>query len=499
LGKVDSPFNKAKYQRLLEGQIEFSVVRFSELDPIKGRLDAEFYKRYLIDLEKKINSVGVVKLKNINAELDCSAFYPSITDHYNFEFEGIPFLRVNDIQKGLVTINSNTSFLPQFVLDNNPSTIAIARPDDIVIAKGGNTLAKLGLVTDEYQYYALSRDLIVLRTKNLKRLNKYFLWAFLHSKYGQDLLWRTASQTGQPHLTLKSIEEIGLPRYSVEFESEFESLYKGSIEAKKCSTEIYNKAEILLLDELGLKDFEPSKEHVNVKNFKESFLTSGRIDAEYYQPKYEQIVKQITTQSYDKLQNLVNIKKSIEPGSAYYSDEGLPFLRVSDFNKFEITDPEKKLSIEFCKENAELIDKLKTKKETILFSKDGSVGIAHLLREDMNMITSGAILHLEIKDTNQLLPEYLTLILNSRLVQMQAERDAGGSIILHWRVNEIEDVVIPIIDLNKQKKIADWVQGSFQLRQQSETLLEVAKRAVEIAIEQDEEVATNYIRSNSIQ
>ena len=68
---------------------------------------------------------------------------------------------------------------------------------------------------------------------------------------------------------------------------------------------------------------------------------------------------------------------------------------------------------------------------------------------------------------------------------MQAERDAGGSIILHWRVGEIENVVVPLVDMPTQRKIADMVQQSFTLKAESERLLDVAKRAVEIAIEQD--------------
>lgn len=51
---------------------------------------------------------------------------------------------------GLVVLTDKTVFLPQKVLDDNPTTISVAYPGDIIIAKGGNTLAKVGLVTDEY-------------------------------------------------------------------------------------------------------------------------------------------------------------------------------------------------------------------------------------------------------------------------------------------------------------------------------------------------------------
>ena len=197
------------------------------------------------------------------------------------------------------------------------------------------------------------------------------------------------------------------------------------------------------------------------------------------------------------MKNIVQITKSVEPGSANYDEEGLPFMRVADLSKEGLSKPQKFLNNYFVNENKDKIKELKPKKGTILFSKDGSVGIAYHLRQDFSGITSSAILHLNIRDEKRVIPEYLTLALNSKLVQMQAERDAGGSIILHWRVSEIENVVVPIIDYTKQKKIAELIEESFLLKKQSEHLLEVAKKAVEIAIEQNEETAMNYIKNNS--
>ena len=243
----------------------------------------------------------------------------------------------------------------------------------------------------------------------------------------------------------------------------------------------------------------PVEVNTNVKSFAASFGVTGRLDAEYYQKKYEVIIERIKSQKHDTLQNIVEINKSIEPGSNYYSDDetGLPFMRVADYNKFGLSEPNKKLTFDFVKENQDKINDLKPKKGTILFSKDGSVGTAYHLREDFNGVTSSAILHLKVRNEKEVIPEYLTLALNSKLVQMQAERDAGGSIILHWRVGEIQNVVVPIIDYKKQQEIAQLIEESFSLKKQSEHLLEVAKKAVEIAIEESEEVAMNYIKINT--
>ena len=97
-------------------------------------------------------------------------------------------MRVNEIVDGLVVISDKTVFLPEKILKENSKTIALTYPGDIIIAKGGNTLAKVGLVTDEYSVYATCRDVIILRTGEMTDLNKFYLWAYLHGSFGQKLM-----------------------------------------------------------------------------------------------------------------------------------------------------------------------------------------------------------------------------------------------------------------------------------------------------------------------
>jgi len=46
-------------------------------------------------------------------------------------------------------------------------------------------------------------------------------------------------------------------------------------------------------------------------------------------------------------------------------------------------------------------------------------------------------LRLKNSDINN---EYLALVLNSIIVQLQIERDVGGSIINHWRPDQLEKI-----------------------------------------------------------
>lgn len=477
---------------MLEG-LEISEIDFSKAFSITGemRWDSDYYQKHYLDNERLIHSLSTVRLSKL-----CTSIKKGIFDlsPENYIEEGVPFIRTSEIKSPTINFSS-TVFLPEKISSENYKTELM--PGDLVFTKIGAYIGDVALLPSRYEKYNFSQN--VAGASVIDKRNSAYLLAFFLSKEGKTQILRSAMLSGQGKLELEDIRNYEIPEVSHEFKKQLGVLLlqKQSLELEVSAK--YEQAENLLLATLGLTNFTPCVETVNVKTFKDSFAATGRLDAEYYQPKYEQIVKHITAQSHDRLIKLVDIKKSIEPGSDAYSEdeEGLPFLRVADYSKYGITKPQKCLSASFVAEKQDELEALKPKKGTILFSKDGSVGEAFCLHQDADFITSGAVLHLTVKNPDELLPDYLTLALNSKLVRMQAERDAGGSIILHWRVGEIEDVVVPLVDMPTQEKIAAEVQESFSLKAESERLLDVAKRAVEIAIEQDESAGMAYIEANS--
>ncbi len=475
----------------MEG-LEISIVNLSDVlfDNENKRIDSEYFKKQYLNFFKNVPNLK--PLENFAKE-GYRVVYENtkIADKeeaikYNYPY----FLQATDLETPFIK-QDNLFYVDNVEWERYPKG-RIKKGEILIEVKG--KIDKVAIVPDDFPEKTLVTGSLFKLTVN-ENISKHVLLTYLISKYGVAFKDRFKTNLLISYVSKPDLYRIPVPVFTINFQKEIDKLFGLLFSTKQKSQTCYSQAENLLLETLNLKDFQLSKEPVNVKNFSESFGSSGRLDAEYYQVKYEQVVNRIKSTDYDHLCNIVKIKKSIEPGSSVYADEGLPFVRVSDYNKLGLSKPDKYLTDDFCNENAEQIKKLKPKKETILFSKDGSVGTAYMLREDADFITSGAILHLTIKDKNKIIPEYLTLALNSKLVQMQAERDAGGSIILHWRVSEIEKVVVPIIDFDKQREIADLVEESFKLKKQSEHLLEVAKTAVEMAIEKNEETAMEFINN----
>ena len=101
--------------------------------------------------------------------------------------------------------------------------------------------------------------------------------------------------------------------------------------------------------------------------------------------------------------------------------------------------------------------------------------------------------------TDALSPICLALYLNSIAGQYQVEQHfKGSSGQIELYPTDIANFWCPELDASVQKKIDTLAQQSFVLKAQSKQLLEAAKRAVEIAIEQDEAAGMAYLKAFGI-
>lgn len=469
---MNSPFDERKYKRLLKG-LEVSEVFINELERTK-RIDSEFYRKENLEILNFIKQEEFKKLTDLVSVSDGN--HMSISN--DFVDKGIPYYRGQDMHTFFIE-NAYPICIPEKTYNKPVLRRSHLQNGDILLSIVG-TIGKIAIINTNIKA-TCSCKLAILRPKN--DVSSELVAVFLSSKYGQNQIQKLIRGAVQMGLLLEDMDQLFVPVFTKNFHLKISRKVQLSKNLTDKSLSFYSQAEELLLETIKLKDFKPNQIGANIKSLKESFLATGRLDAEYYQPNYEGIIAKLKKQQYDILSNLVNIKKSIEPGSDVYSDEGLPFIRVANYNKFGISTPVKCLSTDYYKRNTKFLQSLYPTKDTILFSKDGSVGTAYMVREDMQAVTSGAILHLTVKNKAKVLPEYLTLVLNSKVVQQQAERDAGGSIILHWRLKEIEQVVIPLAPMKIQQQIVNLIKESFSLRTESEKLLEEAKKMVESEID----------------
>jgi restriction endonuclease S subunit len=471
-----------RYRALLD-ELEAVEINLSELNK-EFRVDSEFFKKEILLYENRLKNYKY--LKELGTFLIGPFGSTVVKENYvdesnNYYIRGLDigdfFLKTPEARIDNKLFNNLTRFHVKF--------------EDIFITVVG-TLGKSSIITDENIQAVFSCKSTIFRSN----INPYFMTTFFNTNIGYKLLLRGKRGAIQEGLNLPDLQEIKVPIVSEFFQVKIEHLVKLAHSQDENSKSLYQEAEEILLKELDLLNFEPTQNNISVKSFSESFLETGRLDSEYYQPKYDEIVERIQNVNYEPLGLIVDMKKSIEPGSKLYQSSGIEFIRVSNLTKYGLTKSDIYLPNDFFTDKA--LEILQPKKDTILLSKDGTVGIAYTVKNETEVITSGAILHLNVTD-KKVLPEYLSLVLNSIVVQMQSQRDAGGSIIQHWKPSEIQQVLIPILDLSLQQEINSKIKHSFQLKSHSKELLELAKQAVEIAIEEGEEVAMKHLEGVTIE
>lgn len=471
------PFDVERYKHLMSG-LEVSEISLSEVkkDNDRFRFDAEYFKKEYLNAYSTIYSLPYKKLEDIISSLTdfhSNGSYETIAENYELldEPSYAYMIRTTDLE--------NKNYYENIKYVDKASYEFLAKSKvfggEVVINKIGSP-GKTYYVPHLNIPMSLGMNLFMLTTNNT--INNECLFIYLNSKYGIKIMERNINGAVPLSIDKVAIKNLPIPIFSDEFNKKLAEQIIISENLEKQSTTLYNSASSLLLSELGLKDFNPSNKNISIKTLKDSFLKTGRLDAEYYQAKYEELQDKLKTLKTEKLGKLVKINKSIEPGSDLYRTEGVPFIRVQDLSKWGIANS----SVYLPSEYASSLN-IKPEKNTILLSKDGTCGIAYKVQKDMDAITSGAILHLKVKNEHVLLPDYLCLLLNSLLVQLQAERDIGGSIIRHWRPDQIKEVIIPIIDTTKQEEISSMCQKSFALKIKADALLQDAIKQVEEKIE----------------
>jgi len=387
--------------------------------------------------------------------------------------------------------DDNADRLAQWVDDQNKRSSL--QKNDIVLTTRG-TVGFCAIVQEDVLPANIDQDVARIAITN-ETLYPEYVVTYLNSKFGKD--WTLRNQTGmvQQGLALWRVKQLPIPLLSNNFQMKIADIVKGAFQKITESKTTYTTAENILLSEIGLTDFTPSNDPVNIKNFSESFATSGRLDAEYYSMQSESVIRAITQGKYGAvpLHKVCKTQRGNLIPDTYYCDAGTKYIRGADFSANCLTDTGVSIDSSFQVRNETL-----TERGDIVFALIGSVGKLALVTEGFvgsfisNNIGLMRFIHKDF------LPEYVHLFLTSKFGKILFDKVEMRTAQPKISDKDIWDFPIPALDITYQQQIAVLITQSFGLKKQSEHLLEVAKRAVEIAIEQDEAAAMAWIAAHAL-
>lgn len=458
---------------MLEG-LEATVKTLSQVkeDNLTFRLDSEFYHSYFLGLLDTLNALPTEKLSELT-EWITQGPNPIFT-----EGETIPCLTGRNINKGRVDY-SNADYVSNEEYESL-KRFQLKKGDTLITLKGKGAIGKIGFVTDSTKAI-FSRNIGAIRPS--KQISPAYLNAYILSKYGHALVLRgETGGTGQSTLTCSYLKGLDVPR--LDNENEIGELVLQSEKVLNTAIDYYSSAENYLLECLGMQDFAANPDAYNVKTLKESFLESGRIDAEYYLPKYEDLTLFIKNYSMGSshLSKMVDFYRGSLISNEYYVeyDANRPaYIRGGDISSNRmVADNMVSISSDFTpSEEAICLE------GDIVLAMIGSVGTASIVTQDFSGSYISNNLGLLRLRNSSIRPEVLHLYLTSAIGKMFFTQRQMVTAQPKIAFRDIENIPIPLIRPEAQEEIAKHVRRSFALRKEASDLLEKAKLSVEHAIE----------------
>lgn len=464
--------------------MQYSIVQLSNKEPISLRLDAEYYRPIFLDTEQKLKAGDWDFLENLTQSIKSFGAY-SLCNQVEYKEDGIPFLRCKDIKNGLI------DFSAVLYIDSTVNKLlwkSEVKPKTVLFTMSG-TVGNTAIATEKINYPINSNQDIAKITTN-KRLNPYYFSVFLQSVHGNRQISRLPIGSVQQHIFLWQLEKLIIPLFSGNFQSGIESAVKSSLFLQEESVVVYNEAQTLLLSELDLTNWQPKHQLTFIKNYSDT-QEAGRTDAEYYQPKYEDIINAIKNYSggWDTLDKLITSKnKNFNPKDK----EQYQYIELANIaGNGEITDC-------MLEEGQDLPTRARRKVATgdvIVSSIEGSLSSIALIGQEYDKALCSTGFH--VVNSKHFNSETLLVLLKSIVGQLQLKKGCSGTILTAINKEELKKIILPKVDEVKQTDIQKKVTESFNLRKQSKHLLESAKKAVEMAIEQDEETAIEWLKNGT--
>lgn len=445
------------------------------------RLDSDFYKKDYLKAEMiiKRNRSKFLLFSEMGLTVGASAFYPSLQPYYNTG--DVPFIRVADV--GNYIDYKNCVKIPY--MSDDFKTLKLCNKGDIVLTKGG-TIGLSGLI--ERESY-VTRDLIFINSSILCETDYTILYLLFSTNFMYKQMIKSSSYSVQPHLTITLIKELLIYQFTDSFKKRIFEIYSMAKRMNEQCKILYNNDQEHLLTELGFLKDTLSNKNVSIKTFSSSFGASGRLDAEYYHPKYDELKVKIKTNSkyYKRIKEIqVENFRGLQP--VYIKDGELDVINSKhiledhlDYDNFEKTN----LSYWTIQSKARVF-----KEDILIYTTGANIGRTNIYLKDDKALASNHVNILRVNNEN---PYYIAFVLNSLIGRMQTEKLSVGSAQQELYPKDIENFIIPFIDDTTQDEISNNMIESFNLHKKSSELLEYVKQALEIAIQKDEYIAIKWL------
>jgi len=450
--------------------MQTSIIKHSETISI-GRLDAEFFHPEYISIINNIYNQNYSLLKNLCSSL----IHPNEIVRAYSDSNDVRFLRAQNIRPMMLEFDNSPVYICKEQAEKLPRNKLQYK--DILITRSGANFGQCGIYTGN-DYILTSSEGLLLRTNN--PLISCYLMTFLNTTYGVNLIERGGYGAAQPHIAPSYLKNIPIPLFSEKFQKNIEDMVLKAHAQRENANTLTKEAQTLLEKELGIYEWTPPKQALNISIKKHSETThANRIDAEYYQPKYDAILEKITSYKggYKAIHEICTLNKDT---FKIAKDTEYQYVEIGSISvgNGDIT------SSPLLGANLPANCKRVLYKDDILVSKVRPYRGAIAIIDKNDYVGSGAFTVLQVnKEINK---ETLYTFLRLPIILALSLKPSAGTSYPVIVDEDVYNTIIPILDKKIQDIIATKITTAHQSRQLAKQLLELAKSTVENAIEHGE-------------
>lgn len=450
----------------------WNTINLSSLENFKD-FSSEYYKKDHLQKSELIRSIGTIKVGRTAYITDGEHGSPHWSDSSGIKYITAEFIKENYIEQGQ---------FKQITEEQDRRNIrARLQSGDILIYSVG-AYAGLAAVAEPHLFPAnIPRSVAIIRIRNNNELNSEYVTTFLNSTFGKFQTLRLRAGNSQPVLALDKIKQLEIPIIEEKYQKEIQNYYQKAYKARILSHTLYHQAETLLAQELQLDHLKlPNKKWYTAEYYEA--IKSKRLDSTHFRDAYSVLFDFLENRfSCKRIGRIVSVnRRGLQP---VYSENGT--IMVVNSKHLSAThilydQTERTTEEEFSKQTVAQIKN----GDILIYTTGAYIGLTNAFNSQEKALASNHVNILRLSDSS-IDPNYLALVMNSKIGKLQTEKHSRGSAQLELYPADIAKFVIPIISENKMKEIGDLVRNSLSALNQSKQLLAQAKRRVEELIEQE--------------
>jgi hypothetical protein len=398
-------------------------------------------------------------------------------DTYVDEGEGVAFVRIGDMKGGLIEASSTAWISHEAHTKERKTALHFG---DIVLSKTAYPAASFINLRE----CNVSQDVVAVKFSKdgAKRFRSGFVTSYLNGKIGLPTMSRFFQGNVQQHLSLDDAKKIELPRLSDEFQERVYKCVIGANDRRKEALTKVGQAETALLKALGLADWAPPEPLAYSASSGDAFV-SGRLDAQFFAPRIQQLIDHLSDAG--TTIGTVATPRREKFDATKHGD--FDYIEIGDLDGTGTTGSSRVAADEAPSRATWFVRPGDIVTSTVRPIRRLSAQIAP--DQDGYVCSSGFV----VLDPTGVQPELLLTYLRLPVICELMDLFASASMYPAISEPDILALPFPAVDAETEQAVVSAVQEGRAARASAHALLDAAKRAVEIAIEDSEAAALAYL------